>query len=290
MADGPTYKNGVQWRVSGIPKQPFRDLFPRLMGASWTVTIFWAFAAYVGTCVLFAGLFALEPHGVRGAKSTADLMWFSVQTLSTIGYGGMTPATAWANFLVIVESFIGLAGVAVVTAILYAKFSLPEARVQFSECLAVHDWQGVPTLHIRMVNERVTPILDADIHVGVLVDESEEGRRFRRLHDVPLVRSRVPFFALSFTMMHVLDDSSPLRVAKNDPERLHFIIVTVRGVDGRTLQPVFTRTLFNKDDLRFGMGFADMVDADRDGVAILDMTRINAMVPRPFTKSTERGS
>ena len=75
----------VQWRVSGVPARPFQDVYPRLMGASWTVTILVAFAAYIGTCVIFAGLFALDPGGIEGAASASDLMWFSVQTLSTIG-------------------------------------------------------------------------------------------------------------------------------------------------------------------------------------------------------------
>ena len=207
------------------------------------------------------GLFALEPGGVEGADSVSDLLWFSVQTLSTIGYGGMTPATPFANLLVIVESFLGLAGVAVVTAILYAKFSLPDARIQFARTLAIHDYKGVPTLHLRVANERTTPILDAELHVGALIDESEDDLRFRRLYDVPLVRSRIPLFAMAFTAMHVLDEDSPLRRLV-DRDRLEFLIVTLRGVDARTLQPVFTRALFGQEQVRFGMGFDDMVTHD----------------------------
>lgn len=273
----------MQWRVSGVPFRPLGDLFPWLMGASWTVTILVAFFVYVGTSVGFAALFALEPGSVRGADDMPDLVWFSVQTLSTIGYGGMTPATRWGNFLVIVESFIGLAGVAVVTAILYAKFSLPEARVRFSNAVCLHDYNGVPTLHVRLVNERTTPILDLDLHMGVLIDESEGDRRFVRLHDLTLVRAHVPFFAMAFTAMHVLDEDSPLQ-SGIEMDRIQMILVTARGVDGRTLQPVFTRTLYEPDHLRPGMGFGDMVVTDADGVGHLHVDRLDALVPRPFTK------
>ena len=114
MAEDPMARGVPNWRVSGVRARLFQDAYPRLMGASWTVTIAWAFAAYLGTSVLFALLYAVDPAGIDGAEGFTDLLWFSVQTLSTIGYGGMTPDSPLANVLVIVESFIGLAGVAVV--------------------------------------------------------------------------------------------------------------------------------------------------------------------------------
>lgn len=284
MSDSRKYQgDAVQWRVTGLPWQPFRDLYPRLMGASWVATILWAFAAYVGACLLFAGLYALDPGGVSGAQSMSDLLWFSVQTLSTIGYGGMTPASPFTNLLVILESFIGLAGVAVVTAILYAKFSLPEARIQFADTLAIYDYQGVPTLHFRMVNERSTPVLDAELQVGALIDESDDERRFLRLHDLQLVRSRVPLFAMGFLGMHVLNEESPLYQLV-DKDRLEFLMVTVRGIDARTLQPVFTRKLFRQHQVRMGVGFADMVSYGEDGIATLDLRKLEELVPRTLTK------
>ncbi|MEO1235031.1 MAG: ion channel, partial [Myxococcota bacterium] len=106
MSDRQNLEGGIHWRVAGLPFQPFRDLYPRLMGASLVVTVVWAFAAYLGTSVLFAALFWLDSEGVEGADSMYDYLWFSVQTLSTIGYGGMTPETPFVNLLVIIESFI----------------------------------------------------------------------------------------------------------------------------------------------------------------------------------------
>ncbi len=282
MADRPNFRDGLRWRVSGVPNRMLQDVYPRLMGASWVATIALAFVAYAGTCLVFAGLFAVESEGVSGAESLADLLWFSVQTLSTIGYGGMTP---WANFLVMLESFIGLAGVAVVTAILYAKFSLPAARVQFSRVMAIHDRAGVPTLHIRMLNERTTPILDVTMHVGVMVEELENGRPFRRLLDLELVRSRIPVFAMAFTVMHQLDESSPMHGVLDDPDAMTFLILTMRGVDDRTLQPVFARKIFHVEQLAFGVGFDDMVRTGEDGVVDLDATKLDSLSSRRLTRS-----
>ena len=282
MSDRPNLRDGLQWRVRGLPPRLFQDIYPRLMGASWLATIAWAFAAYVGACLVFAGLFALNPDGVSGASSGTDLLWFSLQTLSTIGYGGMTPVTTWANLLVTLESFCGLAGVAVVTAILYAKFSLPAARVQFSKHLAIHDRNGVPTLHLRMLNERTTPILDVNLHVGVLVEEQDGDQRFRRLVDLPLARQQVPVFAMAFTIMHELDEHSVLHAIQRNPERMIFLIATMRGVDDRTLQPVYARALFHPDQLVFGKGFGDMVVTGEDGIMDMEARKLDELVPRPL--------
>jgi len=289
MSDRPNVRDGMQWRVHGTRDRLFHDVYPRLMGASWTVTIAWAFAAYAGACLLFSLLFALEPSGVKGAETYTDLLWFSVQTLSTIGYGGMTPISPWANLLVLVESFFGLAGVAVVTAILYAKFSLPTARVEFSKHLAVHDRDGVPTLHLRMLNERTTAILDAKIHVSVLTEEHEGEHRFRRLRDLELARNRVPMFAMAFTIMHTIDENSPLWGIQDDPDRMMFLLATVGGMDDRTMQPVFARAMFHSDQLAFGKGFGDMVQLGPDGVMEVDAESLDLLIERSSTLVRETG-
>ncbi|MEL7372455.1 MAG: potassium channel family protein [Myxococcota bacterium] len=253
------------------------------MGASFLITVSWAFVAYLVVSFVFAALFALEPNGVEGAEDFTDLVWFSVQTLSTIGYGGMTPETAFINMLVILESFIGLAGVAVVTAILYAKFSLPEARVQFSSTVAIHDYEGQPTLHLRLANERTTPVLDAEIHVGVLVDESTPARRFLRMYDLDLVRSKVPLFAMSFTAMHILEENSPIRRLAGDTERIRILLVTFRGTDARTLQPVFARELYHHHQVKGGVGFDDMISYDENGLASMDLRKLDDLIPCELT-------
>ncbi|MCO4748321.1 MAG: hypothetical protein KC912_26235 [Proteobacteria bacterium] len=284
MAKRLDVRDGLQWRMKGVAWRPAQDLYPRLMGTSWTMTLALAFAAYAGACTVFAGLFALDPGGVKGANSTSDLLWFSVQTLSTIGYGSMTPATSWAHLLVTLESFVGLSGVAVVTAILYAKFSLPDARIQFADKIAVHDTDGVPTLHLRMLNERTTPILDAHVHVGVMLEPAEgDDAGIRRMIDVKLLRDRIPMFGMAFTLMHVLDESSPLYGILHSPERVSFLILTMRGVDDRTLQPVFARALFHHEQIVMGQGFDDVFGQGSDGVFEVDASKLHSVSPRALT-------
>ena len=157
----------------------------------------------------------------------------------------------------------------------YVLFALEHPNV-----LAVHDRDGVPTLHLRMLNERNTSILDVNLHVGVLIDESDGDHNFRRLVDLKLARSRVPVFSMAFTVMHVLDADSVLHEIQQDPDRMMFLIVTMRGIDDRTLQPIFARAMFYPDQLVFGKGFDDMIDMADDGVMEVQVDRLDQLVDR----------
>ena len=94
----------------------------------------------------------------------------------------------------------------------------------------------------------------------------------------------IPMFAMAFTAMHTLDEHSPLFNLRDEPERMLFMLLTLRGIDGRTLQPVFARAMYSTEDLRFGVGFAEMVSAAPDGVREVDATRLDALEPRALTK------
>ncbi len=140
----------------------------------------------------------------------------------------------------------------------------------------------MPTLHLRMLNERTTPILDVNLQVGMLIEDHDGDRPFRRLIDLKLVRQRLPIFGMAFTIMHTLDADSPLHAIRLDPERMVILIVTMRGVDDRTLQPMFARALFQHEQLAFGQGFGDMVDIGPDGVIQVDARQLDEVTPRPL--------
>ncbi len=283
----PDDDGSIRWRVVNGRIRPFEDLFHRLMLASWTQVIVVALFAYLLSALGFALLYMAETDGISNNDgSFAQAYWFSVQTLSTIGYGTMSPVSTYANVLVTIESFVGLAGVAVVTALLYAKFAKPSARVLFSDSVAVHDRDGVPTMHVRMVNERDTPILDVHLHVAVMVDETNQhGHRFRRLYDIKLLRRRIPMFALGFTIMHEIDKDSPF--TRFDTDDIAFMIVTFHGTDDALMQPVFGRKLFRPRHVRMGHRFADIVSTSDDGVITLDMATVHMTVPHQLTMPEE---
>ena len=215
MAQRPQLtENGIQYEVTGLSKSFWTDAYYYLISATWLNLFLIAFAGYLVVNLLFATLYWLGGNGIDNAEpgSFADAFYFSVQTFSTIGYGSMSPNTTYSHILVTIESFIGVIAVALATGLIFAKFSRPNARVVFSEVLPIHRRNGVPTLHIRAVNQRRNRIINAKATLSVLVREtSPEGHTFNRFHSVELVRDTMPLFAITWVLMHELNENSPLR-------------------------------------------------------------------------------
>ena len=281
----PIYQAGrLRYEVRGLRITPLSDLFHFLMRTRWSSLLGAFVVIYCGANVLFALLFRLGGDGtILNARpgSLADDFWFSVETFATIGYGNFAPVSTYAHLLVTLESFCGMLAVALGTGILFAKFSLPKARVAFSKNILVSVRNGQPILTWRIANRRSTSLLDATAQAHVLIDDvSSEGHRMRRNHVLELERSSMPIFFLSWTLIHRLDEKSPLYGLSldNANERVIGIVVSFTGVDETMLQAVHARQLFNAEDLRFGARFADMIDASSPGMLVIDHGQMDELV------------
>ena len=140
-----------------------------------------------------------------------DYLYFSIETLSTAGYGDMHPQTHYGHFVAAVELFTGIFSMSLMTGLIFARFSRPNARLLFADYPVISSHDGKPTLMVRFANERHNVIGNATARLWLLRNEvSLEGRSFRRFYELPLVRNEHPAFALSWTLYHVLDAQSPL--------------------------------------------------------------------------------
>jgi inward rectifier potassium channel len=274
----------LRYEVRGLRITPLSDLFHFLMRTRWYKLLGAFICIYVGVNSLFAGLYWLGGAGtVQNARAGVflDDFWFSVQTFATIGYGNLSPGSTYAHVLVTFESFCGMLSVALGTGILFAKFSLPKARVAFSKNVIVSSRNGEPCLVWRIANRRGSSLLDAAAQAHVLMDEvSREGHRMRRNHVLELERSRMPIFLLAWTVIHRLDEKSPLYGLNvdNATERVVGIIVSFTGVDDTMLQTVHARQMYSADDLRFNARFVDMIDSSVPGTLIIDHTQMDELV------------
>ena len=235
---------------------------------------------YVGSNCLFASAYLFASDSIRGGHpgSFADAFFFSVQTMATIGYGNLLPQTLWANVLVTVESLVGLLGLAVLTGLIFAKFSRPTARVLFSRVAVIAPWDGVPSLIFRIANQRGNQIVEARIHVVLARNEiTAEGEIFRRLHDLDLVRNQTALFALSWTVLHPISDASPLHeatqasLAESEAE----IIVSLTGLDESFSETVHARYSYRTDDIVWDARFVDILSRSSDGRRQIDYTRFH---------------
>ncbi|MEM8863620.1 MAG: ion channel [Chloroflexota bacterium] len=256
-----------EFEVSGLYGLPIlNDAYYAILSASWSAMILYAFVAYVVTNLLFGTLFWLGgPESIGNSDgSWLNAFYFSVQTFSTIGYGSMSPTTTWAHVLVTLESFIGLVAVAVGTGLIFAKFSRPSARINFSKKMVVHNRNGIRNLNFRMASERSdSRIINAKIRVSVLITlETDEGHMIRRFFPLKLTRDEMPMFALMLNVYHPVDEDSPFFNMDADTyrEKVGFFVVSFEGLDDTFLTTVMANHIYRPEDIEFGAEFVDMIE------------------------------
>jgi len=265
-------------------QRQWRDVYHRMLTLSWPRFFLMMAACYIGTNVVFALLYMADPDAIAEARpgSFTDAFFFSVQTVATIGYGVMHPQTLYANLVMTLETLCGLIGFAVVTGLIFARFSRPTARILFSEVAVITPHDGTPTLMFRCANQRLNQILEAAIGVTVLRDEvSTEGREIRRFHDLKLLRNRTPVFALTWTVMHPIDSDSPIYGMTQDEMigKEVEIVVILTGVDETFAQPIQARHSFLASEILRGHRFVDILTPLADGRAAVDYGRFHDVVP-----------
>ena len=195
--------------------------------------------------------------------------------MCTIGYGYLAPADTMANTIVGFESFYGIVLTALFTGVFFARFSTPSARIMFSKVAIIADHDGQRSLQFRMANERTTAIVEATIHLYLTREEKlVTGETMRRVYDLPLRRTTTPVFALSFLVVHVIDEESPLYGITPETLReaqLANIVVTFTGIDDQLATTIHSRYLWSWADIVFDQRFVDLFRLDESGKRILDL-------------------
>lgn len=284
----PMFRNGqLIYAATGLTMRSWMsDLYHLCIRAPWGVLIFSLWIGYLAINVGFALAYIAMGNEISGAEpgSFWDAFWFSVQTLSTIGYGSMSPTGWLTNAVATVESFIGIVIVAMGTGMMFAKFSRPTARVAFSNNVIVHHRDGVPCLMFRMANERASQIVEAQLRVSVIKDEqTREGHVLRRFYPLKLERQSSPIFALTWTAIHPMDERSPLHgmTAESIGHTLAGVVITFTGIDDTFAQSVHARHTYLPDDVIFNHRFVDMLDRDEAGMMTIHHGRLSLTEPLP---------
>lgn len=269
---------------TGVSHSHWRDPYHLMLTMDWPSFIGVTVVFYVATNAVFALLYLAGGDSIKNARpgSFLDAFFFSVQTMATIGYGAMYPQTDYANLLVAIEALVGLLGVAMATGLMFARFSSPTARVLFSRVAVIAPHNGLPTLMLRVANERRNQILEAQIGISLLRNEvTAEGHFMRRFYDLKLVRSQTRIFALSWMVMHVIDENSPLygETPESLAEMESDIIVTLTGIDETVSQTVHARHYYITEEILWNMRFVDIFSHKLDGRRVLDLTRFHEVTP-----------
>jgi len=259
----------------GVWHSYWRDPYHLMLTIPWNLFFLLFTGAYIGVNVFFSWLFWLGGDCIANVKPGhfSDIFFFSVQTLSSIGYGTMYPVNDYANTIVTIETLSGVMGVAVMTGLAFARFSQPTARVLFSRVATISLHDGALTLMFRAANQRRNMILEAHMKVYLMRDEETiEGYTMRRIHDLELIRSQTPSFALSWSVMHVIDQSSPL--FGNTPESLQasksILMISLSGTDETVTQHVHARHVYSAYQILWNARFVDILHHTSDGHRYID--------------------
>ena len=270
--------------AEGLYLNFWADISHRCMTASWPAFIGGAALVFVAFNAFFAVFYWIGDQPISNVPGGAyiDYLYFSIETLSTAGYGDMHPHTHYGHFIATVELFTGIFSMSLMTGLIFARFSRPSARLLFADNPVISDHEGEPTLMIRLANERHNIISNATARLWLFKDiVSKEGQSFRRFYELPLSRSESPALALSWTLFHIIDEASALHgLNAHELESLKVsLVMVVSGYDVVAAQTVHARKSYDYPDFRFGHRYAEILGTTEDGRLRIDYSRFHETLP-----------
>jgi inward rectifier potassium channel len=268
----------------GLPRSFWQDIYHICMTASWPMFFITVAGIFLTVNALFAGFYLLGDRAISNVSPSGflGLFFFSVETLATVGYGDMHPQTLYGHLVATVEIFTGTISIAVITGVMFARFSRPRARIIASRHPIVRPFDGMQTLMIRAANARQNVIVDASAKLRMILAEvTAEGVPIRRLYDLKLVRDQHPILLLGWNIMHVIDESSPLfgHTAETLEQGDAGFILTIDGLDETTAQNMQSRFMYTHDAMRWNHVYVDMLSVDEDGGNYMDFSKFHDVLP-----------
>jgi inward rectifier potassium channel len=260
------------------------DLYHSLLTAPIWALLVGATGFFVAENALFAGLFLVEPQALSDPRAGyLDALFMSMQLTSGTGLSALHPVSLYGRALASAATFVGLINLALMTGLVFNRISRPTARIMFSERAVIADFDGRPHLMFRAANERADQILEAEVDVTLARQaDTAEGVVVRRFHALPVVRNRSPLFALTWTVMHPIDEASPLFGATRESLLgvQAEIIVLMSGVDETLAERVHARHSYLPTEIVWGGRFADVLSTTADGRRAIDYQRFHDVEER----------
>jgi inward rectifier potassium channel len=271
----------VEFVKVGTDAWRWRDVYRWLLGLRWPQFAAFVASLYIGLNLLFALLYSLQRDSIAGTTGGSwfyDCFFFSVQTLATVGYGHMYPQTLYGHIVSTVEIMTGIFLLAVMTGLIFVRFSRPIARVVFSNCIVIAPLNGKPTLMVRIGNENQHSIVEAEFRIMFSRDEPlQEGGDFRHFYVLKLHFDRLTLFPAALTLRHTIDETSPLfgATAETLTGCRALFIVSVIGIDPVIAASVQTQRDYSWRDIQFGNRFVEIYTDHGEGRLTVDYGRLH---------------
>ena len=256
-----------------------------LLSMSWSTFLGLVLLLYFFSNIIFGALYAaFGPEALvdTSAEPTSDMFvrgfFFSVQTFATIGYGTIHPVGVIPNLLVTIESYYSLLANALITGVVFARFARPTAKIVFSDVAVVAPYRGITGLMFRIVNGRNNQLIEVEAKVMFARFVNENGRTVRRFDILELERRKVTFFPLAWTVVHPIEESSPLFGLGPDEMRATDgeILILLTAIDETFVQTVHARSSYKPHTILFGRKFSNLYNEAGDGEPIsIDVRRLS---------------
>lgn len=267
-----------------------------LLTLSWPRFLGLVVTSYFVANLLFAGAYwvcgpAALMGPLVGGSRLLQAFFFSVETIGTIGYGQIAPASVAANIVMTIESVSGLVGLAIVTGLLFARFSRPIAAILFSRWALIAPYRGIEAFEFRIVNRHKNELVELEAKVLYSRTRERGGRRMREFHELGLERRTVVFFPLTWTVVHPIDETSPLQGMTHEQlvaEDAEFLVL-LQGTDETFAQRVHARSSYKPDEIVWRARFNDVFQPPGpDGMLAVDVGRLHEF-ERLVASTPERG-
>lgn len=271
--------------TNGLQRSVFSDISHQAMTVSWPVFIAGSAIGFLLLNSVFAVLYLLGEHPIANApeESFLSYLYFSIETLATVGFGDMHPQTHYAHLITSIEIFTGIFCIALMTGLIFSRFSRPQSRILFANVATIARHDGQIALMLRLANKRHNLISDARAKLWfVRRYTTREGRGFRGFIELPLLRSENPTFMLSWSIIHVIDGQSPMAgLTAEDLERIDAgFILSVTGLDENSAQSVHARGAYSYKDLRWNQHYVDILTPG-EGSIHLDYQKFHEVESEP---------
>jgi inward rectifier potassium channel len=275
-------------RREGFSPLSYLNGYHAMLTMTWPTFLGIVTLVYVGMNALFAMLYLLcGPNGLGGAGVEEmgghflRAFFFSVETFATIGYGNIFPATALANWIMTLEAIVGILSVALLTGLVFARFARPTAALLFSKNCVIAPYQGKAGFMFRITNARSNQLMELEAKVQFTRIDGK-GRNYTQLK---LERTKVVFFPLSWTIVHPIDETSPMfgftheDLVRTDTE----FLILISGIDETFAQTVHARMSYKADEILVGMKYSNMYNpVAKDGTISIDVSKLSDVEDSPL--------
>jgi inward rectifier potassium channel len=265
-------------------KGEWRDVYHWVLSLSWPRFVALISGVYFGINVVFAVLYSIGGNCIAEmqAGSFPAAFFFSVQTLATVGYGHMYPATLYGHVVTTVEIMAGMFWLAVITGLIFVRFSRPSARIEFTRNVVIAPFDGRPTLMLRVANLRHHSMVEAEFRIMFMRDERiREDDSFRRFYNLKLEFDRLIVFPAALTLRHTIDEQSPLygetvETLQASDARLVASVVCIETVIPAAVQ---SQKDYSWREVRFGERFVEIYTGTGEGKLTVDYGRLHETEP-----------